>query len=495
MNEQSVNETKTYEIAKQWFSAMAQGNVEAALNCLADDVEWVNYTIVPGFNDIMPWIGTYHGVEQVLETFKIFTDLVDVKLEEVTKLVVQGENAAGFVHERSLVKATGLEFEIEFVQWLTIRNGKIVRWKSYTDPSSIIVALRGDLRKRLVEAVENEDLEATKSLLKQGADPNSRNPENGLTVLMMAAGQANAELVKILIDAGADLFAVDSGAGTSALHKACQGGSVEVVRLLVEAGAFVDWVAPTTGHTPLMDALWFKWPAIVEYLLEVGAGLKLSTHYGFSLMEHFEYELNVNTIGKDKLLQAEKMLKERQKSDEEKIQIQKLMAAVNSNDIATVKQLIQSDVDVDERYPMLNGFNDAHTPLLVAARDGHTEIVAELLKAGADVNAIEPTFGAVPLHKSVYNGHAEITKMLVEQPGIDINFQGATNGYTPLHDALWHGYSECAEILINAGARLDLKGHDGKTPLAIAIDTFGPEHAVVKLIQSKLSKLELVQAA
>ncbi|MDJ0596981.1 MAG: ankyrin repeat domain-containing protein [Pleurocapsa sp. MO_226.B13] len=482
----SVDQVKTDEIARKWFDALTHGNLEAAIDCLADDVEWINYTIVPGFNDIMPWIGTYYGIEQVVETFKIFTGLVEVKIEELLELVVEGENAAGVIHERSLVKATGLEFEIQFVQWLTIRNGKIVRWKSYTDPSSIIAAMKGSLHERLVKAVENDNFEATKDLLKQGADPNSRNPDNGLTVLMIAAGKANEKIVKILLDAGADVLTGDCRAGATALHKACQGGSVEVVRLLVEAGAFVDSVAPTTGHTPLMDALWFKFPDIANYLLEQRAGLNLSTHYGFSLKEHFEYELNVNTIGKDKLLRAEKMLKERQKSDEEKVQSQKLMAAITNNDIETAKHLIRLGTGIDERSPILNGFNDDHTPLLVATRDGHTEIVAELLKAGADVNAVEPTFGAVPLHKAVYNGHVDITKMLVKQPNIDIDFQGATNGYTPLHDAIWHGFTDCAQVLIEAEARLDLKGHDGKTPLDIAIETFGLEHTLVQLIQSKL---------
>jgi hypothetical protein len=28
------------------------------------------------------------------------------------------------------------------VQWLTVRNREIVRWKSYTDPSSIISAMK-----------------------------------------------------------------------------------------------------------------------------------------------------------------------------------------------------------------------------------------------------------------------------------------------------------------------------------------------------------------
>ena len=480
----SVDRDKTNEIARKWFNAQTSGNFEAAINCLADDIEWINYTVVPGFNDIMPWIGTYYGIEKVVETFKIFTGLVEVKVEELLELAIDGENAVGVIHEQSLVKATGLEFDIQFVQWLTIRNGKIVRWKSYTDPSAIIAAMKGNLSERLIQAVKNNDLGTVEILLQQGADPNSRNKDSGLTVLMMAAGQSNADIVRVLLDANADVFSGDRRAGATALHKACQGGSVEVVRQLVEAGAFVDSVAPTTGHTPLMDALWFKFPDIANYLLAEGAGLNLNTHYGFSLKEHFEYELNVNTIGKDKLLEAETMLKERQKSDEEKVQSQKLMAAISDSDIETAKQLIRLGVNVDERYPILNGFNDEHTPLLVAARDGHPEVVSELLKAGADVNAVEPTFGAVPLHKAVYNGHANITQMLVEQPGIDIDFQGATNGYTPLHDAIWHGYIDCAQILIAAGARLDLKGHDGKTPLDIAADTFGLDHALVKQIKS-----------
>lgn len=339
---------------------------------------------------------------------------------------------------------------------------------------------------QLIDAVQKNKLSEVQKLLAANANSNTRDTASGLTLLMMAAGQANVSMTKLLLEAGADVSAVDSRAGASVLHKACQGGSVEVVQLLVEAGAFVNAVAPTTGHTPLMDALWFKWPEIVQYLLAQGAGLNLYTHYGFSLQQHFDYELNVNIIGREQLLKAEEMLNQRRESDRQQVENQQLMAAVNDDRLATVKHLIESGVEIDERYPIVNSFNDHHTPLLVACRDGRTEIVVELLKAGADVNAVEPVFGAVPLHKSVYNGHAYITQILVEQPGIDLNFQGATNGYTPLHDSLWHGYDRCAEILINAGARLDLRGHDGKTPLDIATEVFGTNHQIIQLIQSKL---------
>jgi ankyrin repeat protein/catechol 2,3-dioxygenase-like lactoylglutathione lyase family enzyme len=349
-----------------------------------------------------------------------------------------------------------------------------------------LIAARAELDRQLTAAVRAGDLPLVRQRLDAGARIDQREPATGLTPLMIASGLADDEMVRLLIGYGADVFAVDSAAGASVLHKACQGGSVEVVKQLVAAGAFVDAVAATTGHTPLMDALWFKFPSIVEYLLDAGAGLNLSTHYGFSLQEHFAYELAVNTIGKDQLLIAEQLLKDRLAADTAAAKSQRLLAAVVADDFEEVQRLLAADAAIDERAPRLNGFNDGHTALHVAARDGHTSIVTLLLAAGADVNAVEPVFGAVPLHKAVYNGHADITQLLLGAPGIVIDFQGATNGYTPLHDALWHGYEECARLLVEAGAQLELTGHDGKTPLDLASEVFGAEHPLTERIRTLL---------
>jgi ankyrin repeat protein len=72
--------------------------------------------------------------------------------------------------------------------------------------------------------------------------------------------------------------------------------------------------------------------------------------------------------------------------------------------------------------------------------------------------------------------------MIAAWPGVDLNFQGATNGYTPLHDALWHGYDECARVLVDAGASLDLVGHDGKSPADLAAEVFGSDHPLTAQI-------------
>jgi len=481
-----MDTSQTARIVKEFYDSIGRGDADAVMNALSEDIE---FTLpLNEFNKMIPYLGVKRGRAQVAEAFRVRAETTDVLEYEVRDLAAQDTRAYAVIYTKAVCRATKKVFEIEDAHRLVVNGaGKVCKWKVYFDPNTEVDAFRTGLDDRLIAAVQGNDLAETRKLLDLGANVNARSAESGLNVLMMAAGQGNAPLVKALLDAGADVFTVDSRGGGSALHKACQGGNVEVVRMLLRAGAFVDWVAPTTGHTPLMDALWFKWPDITQCLLENGATLGLSAHYGFSLMEHLDFEVKATTTGRDKLLEAEQMVRKRQKSDQERIELHKLMDAVVRDDAAAVKQLIQSGVNVDERFPLVNGFNDGHTALLVASRDGHTEIVAELLKAGANVNAVEPTFGAVPLHKAVYNGHVEITRMLARQPGVNLDYQGITNGYTALHDALWHGFAECAEILIQAGARLDLKGHDGKTPLDMAKQSLGPGHAIVRLIQSKLA--------
>jgi ankyrin repeat protein len=111
--------------------------------------------------------------------------------------------------------------------------------------------------------------------------------------------------------------------------------------------------------------------------------------------------------------------------------------------------------------------------------------VKELLNAGADVNAVEPVFGAVPLHKATYNGYLEIARMLVKTPGVDLNYQGPSNGYTPLHDALWHGFADCATVLIEAGARIDIVAYDGKLPIQLASENLGESHPIIEKLRTQ----------
>lgn len=155
-----------------------------------------------------------------------------------------------------------------------------------------------------------------------------------------------------------------------------------------------------------------------------------------------------------------------------------LMKAVNANNASLVRQLIEQGVDVNA----LDANQDA--PLVMAAYKGHTDIVRMLLEAGADVTAVDPGMKATALHAAAYAGRTEAARLLIEHH-IAIDKQGPYNGYTALHDAIWQGNVETARVLIDAGANLNLKSHNGETPLAFAKAKH--QSAIVALIEHKLA--------
>jgi len=472
-----MDSERTVSIVRDWYASIGRGDFESVFAGLAKNVRFE----LPRdeYNAIIPYLGVHVGREQVREAFRVRGQTTEVLDYATRGIWAQGNEAFSIVYTKARCTSTGAEFEIEdFHHQRLDEDGKIVFWKVYFDPNTEVAAFRAGIEGALLAAVAAGQAEAVGRLLDEGADPNAR-ARNGLTALMLAAGRGAPDIVRTLLARGADPLAVEPRAGNSVLHVACQGGSAQVVRLLLDAGARVNSVAATTGHTPLMDALWYKWPDIVQQLLDRGAGLNSRTHYGFTLDQHLEYEERVNVFGKDRFQQAKTMIERRRCADQAQVDGQRLMAAVTRGDVAGVKAQLAGGAKVDERYPVVNGFNDAHTPLLVACRDGYLEIAAELIAAGADVNATEPVFGAVPLHKAVYNGHHAITRLLVRQPRIDLNFRGATNGYTPLHDALWHGHLESAEALLDAGADTTILGNDGKRPADIAAEVFGRSAPIV----------------
>lgn len=483
----------TESTVRAWYGNLVEGKMEAVLAGMTEDVVF-EIPKTP-FNAIVPWAGLWKGRDQVMEAFRRRNEVLDLKVFELKELVSEGEGAFALIHEKSVNKRTGKPFDIMIVQEVAVRGRQLSSWKAYYDSYPVISSfhqldtstLEG-LNRELVLAVADNDLARVENVLELGGDANTRARESGLTVLMMAAAQANPKLVETLLRRGADVFTTDSKTGATALHKACQGGSVEVARLLVEAGAFVDAVTPTMGHTPLMDALWYTWPDMVRFLVDQGANLNLSTHYGFSMMEHFKFELQVNTAGKDKLLQIGEIFKSRQEAIDKDIAGQKVMAATNKGDSRAVRKMIAEGAEVNTVYPHVNSFLDGHTPLLVAARDGHTAIVADLLKAGAKARVQDWIFKGAPIHKATYNGNTEILKLILTAPDVDIDVQGPINGYTALHDALWHGYAECAEILIDAGADLKPRGHDGKRAVDVAIETLGVDHPLVGKIKTKMQQ-------
>jgi len=114
------------------------------------------------------------------------------------------------------------------------------------------------------------------------------------------------------------------------------------------------------------------------------------------------------------------------------------------------------------------GFDSCETPLLVASREGHSQVARVLLEHGADVesrNESGPDWS--PLERATKNGHVEVIKVLLEH-GADVRTLD-TNGETPLHLALAYGQPAAARVLLEHSADVNAKSPRGRTPLYYAI--------------------------
>ncbi len=312
----------------------------------------------------------------------------------------------------------------------------------------------------LHDCVLADDTAGTLNLLRLGADVNARGPD-GFTPLITAAGLGHYHLAEVLLTAGADVHALEPRMGAAALHKAAQAGSPDMIDLLLDHGAFVDQQTPGLGNTPLIDAVLHKHEAAVDRLLQRGARTGIANHW---------HQTAFDIAQADGLGAIARRIEKHDRMNGERVAALTLVAAAKVGSRDDVERLLAAGALPDEQVPMVGSLDDNYTPLGIAAREGHEEIVRLLLEAGADPRRLIGLMGGMALHDATYFGHAAIVRLLTRRvPVAGLDVQGAYNGLTALHDAVWHGHLDVVRTLVDAGARLDRRTHTGATPRDLAL--------------------------
>lgn len=76
--------------------------------------------------------------------------------------------------------------------------------------------------------------------------------------------------------------------------------------------------------------------------------------------------------------------------------------------------------------------------------------------------------GYTPLYPAVWNGDANMVKLLVNK-GADVNYSPEKD-YPLLHHAVWMENTDIMRVLLDHGANIDIKDQDGKTAFRHALD-------------------------
>ena len=120
---------------------------------------------------------------------------------------------------------------------------------------------------------------------------------------------------------------------------------------------------------------------------------------------------------------------------------------------------------VEAGAPVNAAGGDGGTPLHWACHHDRADMVAMMLDAGADV-AVQNRWGRTPLHVAVRRGNPQVAALLIER-GADPNVT-TREGWTPLHVARMSDHPDLVELLIAAGADPTATDVDGRTPADVA---------------------------
>jgi hypothetical protein len=66
-----------------------------------------NIPVTPGVSDSVPWLGTYRGVPAVLRSLEVWAKHVRLLSFKLLRLMVDGPEAVGIVHEHGQCVANG----------------------------------------------------------------------------------------------------------------------------------------------------------------------------------------------------------------------------------------------------------------------------------------------------------------------------------------------------------------------------------------------------
>ncbi|XP_066023099.1 E3 ubiquitin-protein ligase MIB2-like isoform X3 [Pocillopora verrucosa] len=358
-----------------------------------------------------------------------------------------------------------------YLQHAVLRGNKRAVERIFAKTGNSLNVVKDDGFTTLHIAAINDHREIAKILLtKPGCEVDAPTAKNH-SALHLAAIQGYSVMVEMLLDHGANVNAVDYY-GNTALHitlmkeheqqrnllgldlllgvRKKSASFVAVTRSLLSYGAEV-LKANDSGETPLDKCRGSE----VEQLIREIAACGGTTH-------------NKKIPSFESLSWSQEMESEDIKADID------LVNAARSNNLSRLTEIL--DVNPERIDDLVGG----HTALHVACRQGHCDIIRELLERGANMDIVDNQ-GYTAMHLSTYQDESgEALKLLLEK-GFDPNVQQRSNKSTPLHLAVERRNETAVRILTQCPeCDVNLQDEAGDTPLHCAI--FLQRHSMMDIL-------------
>jgi|GEM_PF-5640838 len=250
----------------------------------------------------------------------------------------------------------------------------------------------------LYEAVKENDIEKVKSIIEAGNfDINLS--QNGLIPLVIAINNQNYELIKLLLKNGADLNYKSNENPKPPLLIAMEINNIDIFKILIRAGAnYKDRI-----------------PVNIDENIKIPEGIPLSF---YSILVNCDRKIPDFFISNNMLLND--VIKTEMFGYKVNMNIMQL--AIQNTDLDTVKYLVEKGADL---YDKAGGI---FISLNWAIFSEKYDIVKYLIEKGVNVNYSENVFNYSPLMQAVEKDNINMAKLLLEN-GADPNHKSCEYEY------------------------------------------------------------------
>jgi ankyrin repeat protein len=300
------------------------------------------------------------------------------------------------------------------------------------------------------------DREMAEILIRAGANPKAANRE-GVTPLWLASVNGDAAMIMTLVTAGADPNEA-LVLGKTPLMAASRTGNVAAMKALIDLGANVNAKETLRGTTPMMWAADEGHEAAIQYLIERGADINARSNpaprgRGPALGKANDPRKAVAAQGA--ALAAREASPElgqlRALTEGQQAQPGQPQAAAGARGAGGAAADADGDDDAGGgggrgRQEVADG--GGLTPLIYAARSNDIESVKVLLEAGVDVNQVT-TYGWSALLVAAQNRYYKLGAYLMER-GADPNLANK-GGWVPLYLATDNRNIESGDYPVRKG--------------------------------------------
>ena len=279
--------------------------------------------------------------------------------------------------------------------------------------------------------------ERTVALLSRGSIGVDDGIPDGDTPLMLAANTGNLGVVRTLLSKGAKVLIRDNY-DLAALHMSARHGHLDITKLLMKAGSDLEAATSPSGYTPLHNAAEKGHLGEMSALIKAGAKINRRTSSAIGMTA--------------------------------------LYLAAQEGKLDAVKLLLRAKAD-----PSLTTVDHPSTPLSIAAENGHSEIVREMIQQFGIERCGGENGGELALARATRFQHVDCMRLLMDAGAVDTN--------SALFTAAFYSCEKAVKFLLQ---RRENQSSDERASCVHVSDSFG-QASVCAIESAGFSSVRIVR--